>query len=178
MAAARRVKKIHRHLCEARELSDEEIVQAMELYWSGSPTPAYDGKVTAWDREKQTMSMEYSGCRTEDSGLTHDGVVQGGVMSGLIDETLSILAFFLTRLDSVPATIELKTSFLRPCPPGKLRVDGQTVKLGKSTGFFEGSLFDEAGALVARASATLNLRSPSPIKGDFVAALERAKWRT
>ena len=73
MAAARRVKKIHRHLCEARELSDEEIVQAMELYWSGSPTPAYDGKVTAWDRETQTMSMEYSGC-TADSGLTHDGV--------------------------------------------------------------------------------------------------------
>ena len=54
---------------------------------------------------------------------------------------------------------ELKVSFLRPAPAGKLIGRGETLRLGKTLAFIEASLHDPAGRLLARASATA---APTP----------------
>jgi uncharacterized protein (TIGR00369 family) len=156
--------------CNAKELTDDVIVSLLnQMSDKGGPTPAYQGKLTSANREHQTLTMVYSGI-TAESGLTHDGIVQGGILCGLIDEACAVLAFFLSKLALAPATLEVKTSFLRPCPPGKLRAEIQAVKMGKTIGFFEGSLFDSSGKEVARASTTLNLR-PNPMRDTMLLKL-------
>jgi uncharacterized protein (TIGR00369 family) len=51
-------------------------------------------------------------------------------------------------------TLEMKTSFLRPALPGRLRAVGRVVKWGKTIAFTEGELFDDQGRLLAKATGT------------------------
>lgn len=48
----------------------------------------------------------------------------------------------------------MKTSFLRPAMPGRLRGVGRVVKWGRTICFTEGELYDAENRLVAKASGT------------------------
>jgi acyl-coenzyme A thioesterase PaaI-like protein len=45
---------------------------------------------------------------------------------------------------------------LAPARPGRLYAVGQVVRRGRSVGFVEGQLYDEAGQLLATGSSTAN----------------------
>jgi molybdopterin converting factor subunit 1 len=92
--------------------------------------------------------------RATEQFLNPAGVVQGGFITAMLDETMGPAALSLLGPGHMIPTLELKVSFLRPVHPGRLVGDGRVVHMGKSVGFLEGSLADDAGKVVATATAT------------------------
>lgn len=60
--------------------------------------------------------------------------------------------------DFAPTT-DLPVQFLRPARPGRLIGRGRVVRRGKDVGFLAGELLDEEGAVLAVATATVQIRS-------------------
>jgi molybdopterin converting factor subunit 1 len=86
--------------------------------------------------------------------LNPAGVVQGGFITAMLDDTMGPAAIAQLGPGHFAPTLELKVSFLRPVGPGRLVADGRVVHMGRSTAFLEGTLQDGDGNLVAKASAT------------------------
>ena len=86
--------------------------------------------------------------------LNPTGSVQGGFLAAMLDDTMGPAVFAMGKGAIYAPTIDLNVSFLKPGRPGAFVGKGRVVSLGKSIAFLEGQLFDEAGALVARATAT------------------------
>jgi molybdopterin converting factor subunit 1 len=86
--------------------------------------------------------------------LNPGGVVQGGFITAMLDETMGPAALSQLGPGHMIPTLELKVSFLRPVQPGRLVCDGRVVQMGKSVAFLEGSLADDDGNVVATATAT------------------------
>ena len=86
--------------------------------------------------------------------LNPAGVVQGGFITAMLDDTMGPAAVAQLGPGHFAPTLELKVSFLRPVGPGRLVADGRVVHLGRSVAFLEGSLEDDEGNLVATATAT------------------------
>jgi molybdopterin converting factor subunit 1 len=96
--------------------------------------------------------------------LNPAGVVQGGFITAMLDDTMGPAAVAQLGPGYFVPTLELKVSFLRPAGPGRLIADGRVVHLGKSVAFLEGTLEDEEGNVVAKATATarvIKLGGPS-----------------
>ncbi len=86
--------------------------------------------------------------------LNPAGVVQGGFITAMLDETMGPAALSMLGPGHMIPTLELKVSFLRPVSPGRLVCDGRVVHMGKSVGFLEASLANDEGNVVATATAT------------------------
>jgi molybdopterin converting factor subunit 1 len=89
--------------------------------------------------------------------LNPAGVVQGGFITAMLDDTMGPAAVAQLGPGHFAPTLELKVSFLRPVGPGRLVGDGRVVHMGKSVVFLEGSLADEDGNVVATATATARI---------------------
>ncbi len=90
------------------------------------------------------------------------GNLQGGFMSAMLDDAMSVTGVVAANFTKVMPTLEFKVSFLRPAPPGTFRVLGRWVRMGKSIGFMEADLYDSEDNLVAKSSGTV---TPRPIPG-------------
>ncbi|WP_269432148.1 PaaI family thioesterase [Cupriavidus basilensis] len=92
------------------------------------------------------------------SFLNPAGAVQGGMLSAMLDEALSIAA--LTALDQGEhvLTLEMKVQFIAAARDGQLRAQGRLISQGGRVGFVEADLTQE-GKLIARSTATLLVRS-------------------
>lgn len=90
--------------------------------------------------------------------LNPNGTVQGGIVTGFLDEAMSLAAFVASDLTAAVPTLEMKTSFLRPLFKGECRARGSVARLGRSVAFTEGRLFNGEGELCATASATCAIR--------------------
>jgi uncharacterized protein (TIGR00369 family) len=88
------------------------------------------------------------------------GTVQGGFLSAMLDDTMSVTGVAMANFSKIMPTLEFKVSFLRPGPVGKFSAIGKVKRLGKSIGFIEAELFDAEGRLVAKSSGTV---MPRPI---------------
>jgi molybdopterin converting factor subunit 1 len=86
--------------------------------------------------------------------LNPAGVVQGGFITAMLDDTMGPAAIAQLGPGHFTPTLELKVNFLRPAGLGRLVADGRVVHMGKSVAFLEGSLADEDGNVVATATAT------------------------
>jgi uncharacterized protein (TIGR00369 family) len=85
------------------------------------------------------------------------GTVQGGFLAAMLDDTLGP-ALVATLADGEFApTLELKVSFLRPASPGRITGTGRVLHRGGTIAFLAGELQDEAGELLATASATARI---------------------
>lgn len=89
------------------------------------------------------------------------GQIQGGYTCAMLDECMSVAGLVASGMTHVVPTLEMKTSFLRPAMPGKLKGIGRVVKWGRTIAFLEGELYDGEGRLVAKATATA---VPTPFK--------------
>ncbi len=106
--------------------------------------------------EAGTIRAQFAG---KPEFLNPAGVVQGGLLAAMLDNTLgAALAAQLGPGQSV-VTLELKTSFIHPARVGILVGEGWVVSRGRSICFLEGHLQDSNGNLVAKASATVRIVS-------------------
>lgn len=84
------------------------------------------------------------------------GQVQGGYLTAMLDEVMSVAGLVASGMTCVMPTLEMKTSFLRPAVAdgGALRGVGRILRWGKTIAFTEGELFDPQGRMLAKASGT------------------------
>lgn len=85
------------------------------------------------------------------------GFIQGGFLAAMLDDTMGPAVFVMSEGALYTATIDMNVSYLAPAKPGPLIGEGRVVQLGKSIGFLEAVLMDEAGTLIARATSSARL---------------------
>jgi acyl-CoA thioesterase len=109
----------------------------------------------------RTVRREGGECVMElDLGEVHMSVAQrahGGVLFSMLDSAMGRAV-----LSSLPekrgcATVECKINYFRPVQRGRLVATASVLNTTRSTAYAEGSIVDEDGKLVARASATFFL---------------------
>jgi uncharacterized protein (TIGR00369 family) len=86
------------------------------------------------------------------------GVVQGGLLSAMLDDTLGPALVATLGPGEFAPTSDLHVQFLRPARPGRLVGRGRIVRRGRDVAFMAGELADESGELVAVATATAQIR--------------------
>jgi uncharacterized protein (TIGR00369 family) len=83
-----------------------------------------------------------------------NGTLHGGILCDISDAAMG-LAFATTIVgDQTFTTIELKINYFRPVWKARLRAEARVVRRGKTVGYIECDITDEAGRLVAKASST------------------------
>lgn len=97
--------------------------------------------------------------------LNPTGVVQGGLLAAMLDDTLGPALVATLGPGQFAPTTDLHVQFLRPARPGRLTGRGRVVKRGREVAFLAGDLTDDTGAVVATATATAQIRAvpvPTP----------------
>ena len=82
------------------------------------------------------------------------GAIQGGFVAAMLDEAMSTTAIIAANVAGNAPTLEMKVSYLRPLFAGPATAEARVLKWGKSICFIEAELFNPAGEMVAKASAT------------------------
>ena len=85
------------------------------------------------------------------------GFVQGGLLSAMLDATMSAAVFAMTQGKMYPPTISMAVHFLGPARPGPITGDAKVTQLGRSVAFVEGRLAADDGKLLATASTSVRL---------------------
>lgn len=107
------------------------------------------------DTEEGTVEVAFN---ADERFLNPVGVIQGGFIAAMLDDTLGpALVSTLARGQFAP-TADLHVQFLRPAKPGRLTGRGRIVRRGKNIAFLAGELSDEAGKVVAVATATATIQ--------------------
>ncbi len=138
---------------EAEVLTDEAIVQRFlrsKNQPTGSQTLGF--RMVAVSQAERMVEVEFE-ARAE-LLLNPMRQVQGGYLCAMLDEAMSVACMVASGMTSVAPTLEMKTSFLRPAMPGKIRGIGRVVKWGRQVAFTEGELYDPEGRLLAKATGT------------------------
>jgi acyl-CoA thioesterase len=113
-----------------------------------------DGKVISLDADSGRSTLEFT-CKPE---MCHSGgVAQGGFVTGWIDAAMAHACIARYTTAFWIATLELKVSFFKPTPPGRVIAEGWIERGGKQTVFAEGRLLDEKGDVLAKATSTIRL---------------------
>jgi uncharacterized protein (TIGR00369 family) len=103
-------------------------------------------------------------------------VAHGGVLMTMLDVAMAHAARSGAGHDlaSGPgvATVEMKTSFMRPAE-GQLRALGTLLHKTTTMAFTEGSVFNEAGQLCAHATGTFKFMRALPTTGRHAKQLQR-----
>lgn len=86
------------------------------------------------------------------------GGLQGGIIAAMLDDTMAVGSLFKIGGAYVVPTLEIKISYLKPASGTEVIAEGWLVHAGRKIAFLEGRLFDEAGDVCARASATALIR--------------------
>jgi uncharacterized protein (TIGR00369 family) len=108
------------------------------------------------DPEQGTIEVAFN---ATDAFLNPAGVVQGGFLAAMLDDTLGpALVAGLDPGDFAP-TIDLHVQFLRPAHPGRLLGRGRVVRRGRDVAFLAGELVDDEGVVLAVATATAQIKS-------------------
>ncbi len=113
-----------------------------------------NGGIADIDQDNQTVTMSFD---IEERFCHTVNIVQGGFQTSMLDAAMTHAAFIFGGNVINVATMEIKVSFLEVANAGKFTCAGTIVKLGRSTGFMSGELFNAEGKLVATASTTAKL---------------------
>lgn len=85
----------------------------------------------------------------------HPGGAQGGFVAGWMDSAMAHAVMVRTEHAQVPATLEVKVSFLRPVFAGQtVTARAEIVRMGRSMVFLEARLYGADEELLATASST------------------------
>jgi uncharacterized protein (TIGR00369 family) len=127
------------------------LKQRMAMLFGGIKIAGVKLSIRDLSYEAGTVTLEFE---VSKAAANQFGFVQGGMVATMLDGCVGIAGAIKSGgLLAMPCA-ELKVSFVRPVPVGKLIGRGETLRLGKSLAFLEAGLYDEAGKLLARASAT------------------------
>jgi uncharacterized protein (TIGR00369 family) len=92
------------------------------------------------------------GFTADDRFVNPAGMVQGGFLAAMLDDTQGPALFAMTDGEVYAPTVDFSISFIKSARPGSFVGKGRVVSLGKTIAFTEAELFDEAGDLIARAT--------------------------
>jgi len=124
----------------------------MEGRKAAPPAAALLGfKLLAVEPEQGTIRIQFEAKPDFANPL---GNVQGGFLAAMLDETLGPALVATLPPDQFAPTIELKVNFVHPAQVGTLIGSGRVVARTRSLAFLAGELHDEAGQLIATATAT------------------------
>jgi uncharacterized protein (TIGR00369 family) len=108
-------------------------------------------KFISFDEDTHVLKVEM---QARPDFLNPAGLVHGGMLAAMLDETLSpTLALTLGPGEFAP-TLELKVSFIAATKVGRIVGTGRIVHRGRSICFMDGQLHDSDGKLLATATAT------------------------
>lgn len=99
-------------------------------------------------------------------------VAHGGVLMTMLDVAMATAARSLHLDGPGVATVEMKTSFMRPAE-GELRALGKLLHRTSTLAFCEASVFDGEGHLCAHATGTFKYVRALPAKGRQLKPLQR-----
>jgi uncharacterized protein (TIGR00369 family) len=85
------------------------------------------------------------------------GVIQGGILAAMLDDTMGPAVFVRTDGRLYTATISMNVSYLGPASTGPIIGEASVTQLGKSVAFVEGRLTDESGRIIALATSNARL---------------------
>jgi len=106
------------------------------------------------NREKRQVRIGFT-ARPE--FLNPAGYVQGGLLAAMLDDVMGPAALVMSEGRLFTSTLDMTVSFLAPARLGPLIGEGTVIQLGKTIGYLQGELRDEAGTLIARATSTARL---------------------
>lgn len=86
------------------------------------------------------------------------GVVQGGFVSGWIDNAMATAAMLSSGFEKVAMSLDLKIAFYRAANPGPVIAEGWVERAGKRTVFAEGLLRTVDGEVIAKGMSTIAMR--------------------
>lgn len=86
------------------------------------------------------------------------GVIQGGFLAAMLDDTLGPALVATLPPDQFAPTLDLHVQFLRPAHPGPIHGHGQVVQRGREICFLTGTLSTPEGKLLATATATARIQ--------------------
>jgi uncharacterized protein (TIGR00369 family) len=112
------------------------------------------------DPDAGTIEVAFT---ASDQFLNPVGVIQGGFLTAMLDDTLGPALVATLGPDQFALTTDLHVQFLRPARPGRLTGHGRVVRRGKDVAFLAGELRDDSGQVVAAATATALIR---PLRRD------------
>ena len=84
------------------------------------------------------------------------GGIQGGNVAAMLDDAMAFAIGLNLDWGQISPTLELKVSMMAPARPGRIYAVGKVIRRGRSVGFFEGSLYDAEGNILASGSSTAN----------------------
>ena len=87
------------------------------------------------------------------------GLVHGGVLATLVDIAMGLAVRSVVGAGRRHVTIDLHVHYLRPTAPGRIEAVGTTLRVGSQIAFAEGSVIDEGGRTLVRASGTYSVTS-------------------
>lgn len=108
------------------------------------------------DPDAATIEVAY---RADDRFLNPVGVIQGGFLTAMLDDTMGPALIASLDPGLFALTTDLHVQFLRPARPGRLTGRGRVTGRSRSVAFMAGELLDESGQVVAVATATAQIRA-------------------
>jgi uncharacterized protein (TIGR00369 family) len=138
---------------EPEALTDEAILQRF-LRTKNQPTGSQTLGFRMVGVSQATKSVEVEFDAKAELLLNPMKQIQGGYLCAMLDEAMSVACMVASGMTAVAPTLEMKTSFLRPGQPGKIKGIGRVVKWGRQVAFTEGELYDPEGRLLAKATGT------------------------
>ncbi|MGH2341761.1 PaaI family thioesterase [Segnochrobactraceae bacterium EtOH-i3] len=129
----------------------------------GRAAPPPSARLLGWrhlgfDTETGTLTVSFEA--TEDF-LNPAGMVQGGMLAAMLDDTLGPVASAVSGGALFAQTLEMKVSYLRPGRVGTIFAEGRIVRQGREILFLEGRLYDADGKTIATATATARAVRPA-----------------
>lgn len=107
------------------------------------------------DPEAGTIEIAF---RADERFLNPAGVVQGGFLAAMLDDTLGPALVATLGPGEWAPTTDLHVQFLAPARPGRLVGRGRIVRRGAGIAFLAGELLREDGVVAATAVATASIR--------------------
>ena len=138
---------------DAEALTDEAIL-ARFLRTKNQPTGSQTLGFRMVSVSQATKSVEVEFDARAELLLNPMKQIQGGFLCAMLDEAMSVACMVASGMTAVAPTLEMKTSFLRPGAPGKIKGIGRVLKWGRQVAFTEGELYDPEGRLLAKATGT------------------------
>ncbi len=102
--------------------------------------------------------------------LNFNGVIQGGFLSAMMDDTMGFNAFMHLGMKTGMASIDLHTHFMRPVPMGRITVEAHVTRAGKSVVFMESKLYDSEGRLAARSTTSARILPLTTVAKERIAS--------
>ena len=92
------------------------------------------------------------------------GSMHGGLMGVGLDVSMGHLIHHVTGKPGI--TLDMRIQFMRPAMPGRVRCTGRFLKRGRAISAMESRMTNEAGKLLAMATATWQMPKETGAAGD------------